>query len=531
MRKESFFDVFKKDRNFGILISSQIISQLGDAINWMANLAFVAVIAPGIGTSILMVWLMLPILLIGPFAGVIVDRFSRKRIMLISDITRALTIVLFLLYVLNFVKMENEVYKFQIQNNKFKLEKAEIKSLLSNDKVKTEKYDMKIEIKKINRSLVITGVPIKNINSDKVKIVITTGLEDYEKIYLKKNGNKYIGMVKFQESKYGKKKNKIVETNKKGTLSISVVEEKGFVNIIYIITFLISFITQFFIPAKSALLPHIVSKEHLVYANSFSASANRIVIVIGGALGGFLIGRFGILFAFFIDALTYLLSFSLVMIIKKDKVEKRAKHVKSNFIAELKEGIKYILNKDLTSFVFFRYVGIMSAGGVAYIFLVKYSNETLQMGVEGLGYLQTSLGIGIALGSVFLGFIGNRVKKVVFIKLGFIIVGLSVAGFAFIENIYMALGIGVLAGFGGAFIIILSETILQTVVPKNMQGRVFATLQTATNAAFALSAVLTGFLISGLNDKVVFTVLSLILLIIGITGEIYELIKKRRAIR
>ena len=40
----------------------------------------------------------LPPLLIGPFAGVLVDRFDRKRLLIFSDISRAIVVILLLIF-------------------------------------------------------------------------------------------------------------------------------------------------------------------------------------------------------------------------------------------------------------------------------------------------------------------------------------------------------------------------------------------------------------------------------------------------
>ena len=78
MDNKNIIRLLKKNRDFRFLWIGQMISQLGDAINWMASLGFIAMVMPGIGASLLLIWLMIPIVTIGPFAGVWVDRFRRK---------------------------------------------------------------------------------------------------------------------------------------------------------------------------------------------------------------------------------------------------------------------------------------------------------------------------------------------------------------------------------------------------------------------------------------------------------------------
>jgi len=92
-----------RNRNFFFLWLGQIISQLGDRLDQMALIAFVYLRAPGSTLEIakILSFTIIPVFLIGPLAGVYVDRWDRRRTMYACDLLRAalvLTIPLFLFY-------------------------------------------------------------------------------------------------------------------------------------------------------------------------------------------------------------------------------------------------------------------------------------------------------------------------------------------------------------------------------------------------------------------------------------------------
>jgi len=92
-----------KKRNFFLLWLGQIISQLGDRLGQMALIAFVYLRAPGSAMSIakILSFTIIPVFLIGPVAGVYVDRWDRRRTMYACDFLRAIlifTIPFFLFY-------------------------------------------------------------------------------------------------------------------------------------------------------------------------------------------------------------------------------------------------------------------------------------------------------------------------------------------------------------------------------------------------------------------------------------------------
>lgn len=92
-----------KNRNFFLLWLGQIISQMGDRLGQMALIAFVYLRSPGSTLQIakILSFTIIPVFIIGPLAGVYVDRWDRRRTMYICDFMRSLLVLaipLFLFY-------------------------------------------------------------------------------------------------------------------------------------------------------------------------------------------------------------------------------------------------------------------------------------------------------------------------------------------------------------------------------------------------------------------------------------------------
>ncbi len=89
-----------RNRNFFLLWLGQIVSQLGDRLDQMALLGLIYLKAPGSPMQIakIMSFTILPVFVVGPLAGVYVDRWDKRRTMYVCDFLRAaivLTIPLF----------------------------------------------------------------------------------------------------------------------------------------------------------------------------------------------------------------------------------------------------------------------------------------------------------------------------------------------------------------------------------------------------------------------------------------------------
>jgi len=93
-----YVDLVRHNRAYRYLWFSQIISLMGDLFNLIASAALVAKLS-GSGLAIGGIFLarLLPPLLLGPFVGVVADRFNRRKILIASDLLRTGVVLAFLL--------------------------------------------------------------------------------------------------------------------------------------------------------------------------------------------------------------------------------------------------------------------------------------------------------------------------------------------------------------------------------------------------------------------------------------------------
>jgi len=94
----SYISLLRTNRNFRLLFIGQTISQLGD---WFNAVAIFALLLDLTGSATAVAWMMivqfLPVAIVGPIAGVVVDRVDRRRLMIITDLLRGVLILLLLL--------------------------------------------------------------------------------------------------------------------------------------------------------------------------------------------------------------------------------------------------------------------------------------------------------------------------------------------------------------------------------------------------------------------------------------------------
>src|SRR6266540_3227996 len=84
-----YLTLLRSNRNFRLLFIGQAVSQLGD---WFNAVAVYALLLDLTGSATAVAWMMivqfLPIAIVGPVAGVVVDRVNRRRLMILADVVR-----------------------------------------------------------------------------------------------------------------------------------------------------------------------------------------------------------------------------------------------------------------------------------------------------------------------------------------------------------------------------------------------------------------------------------------------------------
>lgn len=99
MASLTYMQLLSGNRSFRRLLAGQVISELGNWFNFIAGLGLVRAVTAAApeATAIMMVARMAPFALFAPLAGAFVDRWSRRTVMIVSDLVRAVVALGFLL--------------------------------------------------------------------------------------------------------------------------------------------------------------------------------------------------------------------------------------------------------------------------------------------------------------------------------------------------------------------------------------------------------------------------------------------------
>ncbi|MEP6818723.1 MAG: MFS transporter [bacterium] len=270
--------------------------------------------------------------------------------------------------------------------------------------------------------------------------------------------------------------------------------------IIYFLTVIQLALSTFFEPAKTAIIPSIVSDRELVAANAISSVTWSAMLTLGAAIGGVVTGWFGTDVAFILDAMTYLLSAALIASVR---VPKRPPRVKSKLtvgralgITQTVEGVRYVKHRPRVLALLLVKPAWGLGGGILTL-LAVFGEKIFPVGrsaATGIGVLFAARGIGTAVGPIVARRIAGEGKKRMQVSIGiaFLIGGAFYMAFGWATSFVVALIVLGLAHTGGSILWVFSTVLLQRGVEDNFRGRVFAAELALLTLAMAISNYVTG---------------------------------------
>jgi MFS family permease len=290
-----------------------------------------------------------------------------------------------------------------------------------------------------------------------------------------------------------------------GLLPLLLLHSITWLWVVYVVAFLESAISQFFIPAESALLPRLVDEEHLVSANSLGSLSSNAARLIGPPLGGIVAGLLGLNGVALLDAASFLVAAMLIAFIALDaravKTSTASDTLANPWIKVWREwlaGLR-LVKQERNIYGVFILLAITSLGeGVFGVLFVVFVNKILHGGALQIGWLMGAQAVGGLIGGIFIGYVTRKVSPAHLIGFGAISFGfidLVIFNYPrFYPAFLIALILFVLVGIPGVGMLTGVNTLLQTAVTDEYRGRIFGAVGTTSALLMLLGTTLAGVL-------------------------------------
>ncbi len=227
-------------------------------------------------------------------------------------------------------------------------------------------------------------------------------------------------------------------------------------------------VMAFFGPVRQSIIPDLVPKSHLMNAIGLNTLARQAAVVVGPAIGGFLIALYGVGGIYVFNTLALMI---MMLTIWPLKIPAHHETMRSSFtFASVLEGIRFVRNSRIilsTMLLDFAATFFGSATSLLPIFAA----DILRVDERGLGLLYAATSAG----AIIAGFTLASLKKLRHqgrvILWSVTVYGLATIGFGLSRSFYLTLFLLAVVGAGDMISTILRNTIRQTMTPRNMRGR------------------------------------------------------------
>src|SRR5206468_401434 len=225
-------------------------------------------------------------------------------------------------------------------------------------------------------------------------------------------------------------------------------------------------------PGCQAFIVELVRRDDLMTAIALNSSMFNAARIVGPAVAGVLIGAAGVGMCFFLNGVSYLAVIAGLLAMRLPPFVRHP--VRATAWQGLAEAVRFIRG-DARVMALVVLVAVFSVLGFPFLVLMPVvARDVLHTDARGYGLLMAAVGVGAMLGALALAIAGRRVHKGRALLDGGAAFGALLVLFAAVRSVGVALVLLALAGCAMIVTTALANTMLQTLVPNELRGRVMA---------------------------------------------------------
>lgn len=285
--------------------------------------------------------------------------------------------------------------------------------------------------------------------------------------------------------------------------------------VVYFSAFGMSIFSTFFNPASTSLLPSLVDSGEILGANSALWSAAVLSQVVLAPLAGVLVATSGVGTAFAVNAGSFIISAILLSRLRTTTTPGR---VPDRGVKEITAGWQLIRRNHLLSTLALTHLLAALSAGATSALLVVLAERHLHVGAALFGVMLGAIGAGAVIGPLLLLQKTREVRRPIWLFGPYLLRGLVDLALASFSNFALSVGALALYGVGTSVGSVVSNTTLQTTVPDEIRGRVFAAYDVIWSASRLASIFLGALLADAIGITAVYYLGALLLAVAGTIG-------------
>jgi len=244
---------------------------------------------------------------------------------------------------------------------------------------------------------------------------------------------------------------------------------------ILMLSVILGIVNAFDVPARQPLVHQLVSdKSELPNALALNSSMVNLAKLVGPALSGIVLQKFGAGICFLLNAVSFVavLTSLLLMKLPKQNISSEKKNIKQ----ELSEGFTYLKQTPSISMVLLLLTTVSFLILPYDTLLPVFAKVVFKGDAATFGYISSFIGLGAITGTFFLASLkpGTDLKTVLLINT--VVLGIGLLFFSRLDYFPLAMLFAVIFGFGNMAQTTICITLVQVHSAEHMRGRVMSFL-------------------------------------------------------
>ncbi len=278
------------------------------------------------------------------------------------------------------------------------------------------------------------------------------------------------------------------------SITLAILTLTGTVNLwsLYVIAAAMSGIGTFDNPARQSLFPVLLPDKELPRAISLNMILFQIASVGGPALGGLLIARAGVGWAYVFDAISFVALF-LALLFMRDVPQRPSEQRAAFSFGAIGDGFRFVFGTPMIrSSMLLDFFATFFASAMA--LLPLYAQDVLKVGADGYGVLSAAPALGSLIASVAMVPLIERIEQRGRVLIGSVLIyGVATIAFGVSTWFWVTYACLALTGAADTVSAVLRNVIRQLGTPNELRGRM-----TSVNMIFFLGGPQLGELEAGL---------------------------------
>jgi DHA3 family macrolide efflux protein-like MFS transporter len=261
---------------------------------------------------------------------------------------------------------------------------------------------------------------------------------------------------------------------------------------LYVLVMASSIVAQSFDPALASALPDVASDNELAAANAFLSASQTGAMSLGFSVAGLITARFPAEWAFYVNALAFLLSGLAVWLVQLPPLHVEDHTTVAAVVQNLRAGATFLCDSPALRSLCLVTVLMAILFGFHNALLLPFAKRTLGATEFEYGLIEGLSTVGFVLGGLWLARVGDRLREGQWLVISFMSLGLITVTYAQLTSVTLAITLGMFLAFANVPSFIARRLLIQRHTTREVRGRVTSVFFVTRDCMFVVGMCAAG---------------------------------------